>query len=157
MQIGYARVSTDDQDTAVQAAALMSAGCERIYRAKASGGLQSRHLDGGVLIVGRDSGVADLHCSHVSPIDLVTQYFLQREKPSKSTSGRLLRLRKPSRADPLVRHRAGYQLPNDIATDRYLSPKDPRLLSGFEVIRHRRRRLRGQRREPAFLYLPCRL
>ena len=38
MQIGYARVATDDQATAVQVAALKTAGCERIYREKASGG-----------------------------------------------------------------------------------------------------------------------
>src|ERR1700678_1357685 len=42
MQIGYARVSTDDQDTAVQVAALKSAGCERIYKEKASGGRWDR-------------------------------------------------------------------------------------------------------------------
>jgi len=42
MQIGYARVSTDDQATAVQVAALKSAGCERIYREKASGGRWDR-------------------------------------------------------------------------------------------------------------------
>ncbi len=42
MQIGYARVSTDDQDTAVQVAALKSGGCERIYREKASGGRWDR-------------------------------------------------------------------------------------------------------------------
>ena len=42
MQIGYARVSTDDQDTAVQVAALKKAGCERIYREKASGGRWDR-------------------------------------------------------------------------------------------------------------------
>jgi DNA invertase Pin-like site-specific DNA recombinase len=42
MQIGYARVSTDDQDTAAQVAALKSAGCERIYREKASGGRWDR-------------------------------------------------------------------------------------------------------------------
>ncbi len=42
MQIGYARVSTDDQDTAVQVAALKAAGCERIYREKASGGRWDR-------------------------------------------------------------------------------------------------------------------
>src|ERR1700680_2327884 len=42
MQIGYARVSTDDQDTATQVAALKSAGCERIYREKASGGRWDR-------------------------------------------------------------------------------------------------------------------
>lgn len=42
MQIGYARVSTDDQDSAVQVAALKTAGCERIYREKASGGRWDR-------------------------------------------------------------------------------------------------------------------
>ncbi len=42
MQIGYARVSTNDQDTAVQVAALKTAGCERIYREKASGGRWDR-------------------------------------------------------------------------------------------------------------------
>jgi DNA invertase Pin-like site-specific DNA recombinase len=42
MQIGYARVSTDDQDTAAQAVALKAAGCERIYREKASGGRWDR-------------------------------------------------------------------------------------------------------------------
>src|SRR5438093_1937686 len=42
MQIGYARVSTDDQDTAVQVAALKTAGCERMYREKASGGRWDR-------------------------------------------------------------------------------------------------------------------
>ena len=38
MLIGYARVSTDHQDTAAQVAALDAAECERIYREKASGG-----------------------------------------------------------------------------------------------------------------------
>ena len=42
MLIGYARVSTDDQDTAAQVRALKTAECERIYREKASGGRWNR-------------------------------------------------------------------------------------------------------------------
>ena len=42
MQTGYAKVSTDDQDTAAQVAALKAAGCERIFRDRASGGRWDR-------------------------------------------------------------------------------------------------------------------
>src|SRR2546423_9121438 len=42
MLIGYARVSTSDQETATQVATLKAAGCERIYREKASGGRWDR-------------------------------------------------------------------------------------------------------------------
>jgi DNA invertase Pin-like site-specific DNA recombinase len=42
MLIGYARVSTDEQDMAAQVRALKAAQCERIYREKASGGRWDR-------------------------------------------------------------------------------------------------------------------
>jgi DNA invertase Pin-like site-specific DNA recombinase len=42
MLIGYARVPSNDQETNLQVDALKSAGCERIYREKASGGRWDR-------------------------------------------------------------------------------------------------------------------
>jgi DNA invertase Pin-like site-specific DNA recombinase len=42
MLIGYARVSSNEQETAAQMAALKAAKCERIYRDQASGGRWDR-------------------------------------------------------------------------------------------------------------------
>lgn len=42
MLLGYARVSTDDQETHLQIDALKGAGCERIYEEKASGAVAHR-------------------------------------------------------------------------------------------------------------------
>ena len=39
---GYARVSTRDQDVAAQVAELMTAGCAKVYREKASGAKTDR-------------------------------------------------------------------------------------------------------------------
>ena len=44
MLIGYARVSTQDQDTAAQMAALQTSGCELIFQEKASGGPMGSHF-----------------------------------------------------------------------------------------------------------------
>lgn len=42
MLIGYARVSTQDQDTGLQQVALAEAGCEQVYTEKASGAQRDR-------------------------------------------------------------------------------------------------------------------
>jgi DNA invertase Pin-like site-specific DNA recombinase len=42
MKLGYGRVSTNEQDTAAQVSALKSAGCDKIFREKASGGRWDR-------------------------------------------------------------------------------------------------------------------
>ena len=42
MRFGYVRVSTDNQDTAAQVAALKAAKCDQIFREKAPGGRWDR-------------------------------------------------------------------------------------------------------------------
>ena len=42
MLIGYARVSTDDQDLALQRAALKDVGCKRVYEEKVTGAKRDR-------------------------------------------------------------------------------------------------------------------
>ncbi len=42
MLIGYARVSTDDQDLTLQRAALQEAGCRRLYEERVSGAKRDR-------------------------------------------------------------------------------------------------------------------
>ena len=42
MKLGYARVSTDEQETHLQLDALRAAGCERVYEEKASGAKTDR-------------------------------------------------------------------------------------------------------------------
>jgi DNA invertase Pin-like site-specific DNA recombinase len=65
MLIGYARVSTDDQDTASQTNALRAAGCERIFEERASGGRWDR---------------PELHrlLDHLRPGDVVAVWKLDR-------------------------------------------------------------------------------
>jgi DNA invertase Pin-like site-specific DNA recombinase len=41
-RIGYARVSTSEQDTSIQIEQLQTAGCDRIFHEKASGSSQNR-------------------------------------------------------------------------------------------------------------------
>jgi DNA invertase Pin-like site-specific DNA recombinase len=57
MLIGYARVSTDDQTTALQIAALKRAGCKRIFEEKASGARTDRPELTKALAIAREKDV----------------------------------------------------------------------------------------------------
>src|SRR5438105_2593046 len=57
MLIGYARVSTDDQNTKLQIDALKKAGCKRIFEEKASGGRTDRPELAKATTIARDGDV----------------------------------------------------------------------------------------------------
>ena len=65
MKLGYARVSTQDQDNQAQITALVQAGCERIFQEKASGGRWDRPEFQRLL-------------EHLRPGDVVVVYKLDR-------------------------------------------------------------------------------
>jgi DNA invertase Pin-like site-specific DNA recombinase len=79
MKIGYARVSTQDQDNQAQITALHQAGCERVFQEKASGGRWDR---------------PELHrlMEQLRPGDVVVVYKLDRL--SRSLKDLLLTLEK---------------------------------------------------------------
>lgn len=66
----------------------------------ATGGLQSRDLDGGVLIFGGDSGVADLHCSNVSPFNSYAIPFRNARTPRNETDADSLQNRSFAQQPP---------------------------------------------------------
>lgn len=65
MLIGYARVSTNDQDLTLQRAALKEAGCRRVYEEKISGAKRDRPQLARLL-------------DHVREADVVVVYRLDR-------------------------------------------------------------------------------
>src|SRR3954470_3287442 len=56
----------------------------------ATGGLERRYLGGGFLIVSRDAGVADEHCTKVSPLLYIKQYLFATRKTSKCAVQRFI-------------------------------------------------------------------
>jgi DNA invertase Pin-like site-specific DNA recombinase len=61
MLIGYARVSTEDQDLTVQRAALKEAGCRRVYEEKVSGARRDRPQLARLLDQPREGDVVVVH------------------------------------------------------------------------------------------------
>ena len=47
MPVGYARVSTRDQNYALQGEPLKAAGCDRVFTEKASGASRDRNVEAG--------------------------------------------------------------------------------------------------------------
>jgi DNA invertase Pin-like site-specific DNA recombinase len=88
MLIGYARVSTQDQDNEAQIAALRAAGCKDVYEEKASGGRWDR---------------PELHrlLDRIAPGDVVVIYKLDRL--SRSLKDLLLVLERLERAQASFR------------------------------------------------------
>ena len=63
----------------------------KLRRVPTPGKLEGGHLGGHVLVVGGDSGIADLRCSNVSPPELVTQYRFATPKASNENGSRVQR------------------------------------------------------------------
>ena len=66
MLLGYARVSTDDQDLTLQKTALKAAGCRRTFEEKVSGAKRARPELDRMLEQLRDDDVVP-HCEGYSP------------------------------------------------------------------------------------------
>jgi hypothetical protein len=137
MLIGYARVSTNEQDTTAQASALKAAGCERIFREKATGGRWNRpelhrlldHLRRGDVLV-----VWKLDRLSRSLRDVLTiMERIQEAKAGSSESSLIGPSRKESPSARSPAHSVSIPLPSIASSP---LPPDRRQSSGIRSITH---------------------
>ena len=82
--VGYARVSTDDQNTAAQVAVLKDAGCERTFREKACGGHWDRpNSDPNIWTFGMDK----THSQFPPPRILECRHYGRARFPRRTMEG----------------------------------------------------------------------